>query len=102
GSSMPTPGEVISGKYRVIRLIGDGGMGSVYEAEHQMLGNRVALKFLHPELAHKESLKQRFLQEARVSASIKNPHIVQVSDFGTADDGTAFLVMELLEGETLQ
>ncbi len=99
---MLNPGQLVDGKYRIVRLIGDGGMGAVYEAEHALLGRRVALKFLHPELADKEHLKQRFLQEARVSATIRNPHIVQVSDVGTAEDGVPYLVMELLEGETLQ
>src|SRR5580700_9272546 len=67
----PTPveiGDVIRGKYRLLRLLGDGGMGSVYEASHELLGTRVAIKVLHPELARKTGLVDRFLQEARVAA----------------------------------
>jgi eukaryotic-like serine/threonine-protein kinase len=93
-------GETINAKYRILRLIGDGGMGSVYEARHELLGSNVALKFLHPEIAEQESLKQRFLQEARVSSSIRNPHIVRTLDVDSYSGG-AFLVMELLEGEPL-
>ena len=66
-------GDVIGGKYRIVRLIGDGGMGAVYEARHEILGSAVALKFLHAELAGRPGLASRFLQEARVSASIERP-----------------------------
>lgn len=98
---MLKPNQVINGKYRIVRLIGDGGMGSVFEAEHQVLGSHVALKFLHPEIARQPGLKERFLQEARVSATVQSPHICRVSDVDTADEG-AYLVMELLRGEPLQ
>lgn len=98
---MLQPGEVINGKYRIIRLIGDGGMGSVYEARHEVLGAHVALKFLHPEISKQAGLKQRFLQEARVSATVQSPHICRVSDVDTAAEG-AYLVMDLLRGEPLQ
>jgi serine/threonine-protein kinase len=76
-------------------------MGSVYEARHEVLGHKVALKFLHPEIARQPNLQQRFLQEARLSATIDNPHIVRVTDVDTSDEG-AYLVMELLQGEPLQ
>jgi serine/threonine protein kinase len=94
-------GQLINGKYRVVRLIGDGGMGSVYEAQHELLGSGVALKFLHPELAEEFSLKERFLQEAHVSATIQNPHIVRVLDVDVTN-GVPFLVMDLLKGQSLQ
>ncbi len=94
-------GELINQKYRLLRLIGEGGMGSVYEARHELLGTHVALKFLHPEIAHQYSLKERFLQEARVSATVLSPHIVRVSDVDTSGDA-AYLVMELLSGHSLQ
>lgn len=94
-------GQVINGKYRVLRLIGDGGMGSVYEANHQVLGVNVALKFLHPELSEEFNLKERFLQEARVSATIHSPHIVRVLDVDVFGD-QPYLVMDLLIGEPLQ
>ena len=98
---MPQPGQTINGKYRIVRLIGSGGMGSVYEASHEVLGTGVALKFLHQDLEKHPNLKPRFLQEARVSATIKSPHIVSVSDVDDCSDG-AYLVMELLEGRSLE
>lgn len=99
---LPTIGGLIGGKYRVIRLIGEGGMGSVYEAQHEQLGTRVALKFLHPDLAEQQTLVARFLQEARVSARIKSPHVTRVMDVDQTPDGDAYFVMELLEGESLE
>jgi serine/threonine-protein kinase len=96
------PGELVSGKYRIVRLIGDGGMGVVYEARHEVLGSSVALKFLHADLAKRPGLTQRFLQEARVSATIQSPHVTHVTDVDTAQDGSPYLVMELLSGQSLQ
>jgi eukaryotic-like serine/threonine-protein kinase len=98
----PQPGDLINGKYRLVRLIGDGGMGSVFEARHEYLGTVVALKFLHSELAARPGLVARFLREARLSASIKSDHIARVTDVDQASDGAAYLVMELLEGESLR
>src|SRR5882672_8470804 len=97
----PQTGELINGKYRLIRLIGDGGMGSVFEARHEYLGATVALKFLHAELARRPGLVARFLREARLSANIKSPHIAHVTDVDQANDGVAYIVMELLEGASL-
>jgi len=97
----PSVGEIVNGKYRLMRLIGEGGMGSVFEAVHEYLGSAVALKFLNPELARRAGLVARFLQEARVSASIRSPHVVLVSDVDQTPDGLPYLVMELLEGESL-
>ncbi|HTQ42558.1 MAG TPA: protein kinase [Polyangiaceae bacterium] len=94
-------GSAVNGKYRLVRLLGDGGMGSVYEAQHLVLGTRVAIKVLHPELARRTGLVERFLQEARVAAQIRSPHVVQVSDVDRTPDGHAYIVMELLEGEAL-
>jgi serine/threonine protein kinase len=98
----PVPGDVIGGKYRIVRLIGDGGMGTVYEAHHEFLETTVALKFLHSELAKRAGLGSRFLQEARVSARIRSPHVTHVTDVDQTADGSPYLVMELLHGETLQ
>jgi eukaryotic-like serine/threonine-protein kinase len=94
-------GSLINGKYRLSRLLGDGGMGSVYEAQHAVLGTRVAIKVLHPDLARRPGLVERFLQEARVAAQIRSPHVVQVTDVDRTAEGQAYIVMELLEGETL-
>jgi serine/threonine-protein kinase len=94
-------GSVINGKYRLVRPLGDGGMGSVYEAQHAILGTRVAVKILHPELGRRTGLVERFLQEARVAAQIRSPHVVQVTDVDRTPEGHAYIVMELLEGESL-
>ena len=99
---MPNPGDLISGKYRLVRMIGDGGMGVVYEARHEALGTAVALKFLKAELAQTPGLAARFLREARVAANIASPHVAHVSDVDTSTDGSPYLVMELLSGEPLQ
>ncbi len=98
----PATGDLIGQKYRIVRLIGDGGMGSVYEARHEVLGTSVALKFLHSELTERPGLAQRFLQEARVAAAIQSPHVARVTDVDTAQGGSPYLVMELLHGESLQ
>jgi eukaryotic-like serine/threonine-protein kinase len=98
----PSVGDVIAGKYRIVRLIGDGGMGTVYEAHHEFLETSVALKFLHSELAKRAGLGSRFLQEARVSARIRSPHVAHVTDVDQTPDGSPYLVMELLHGEPLQ
>jgi serine/threonine-protein kinase len=98
----PQVGQLISNKYRLVRLIGDGGMGSVFEARHELLGTTVALKFLHSQLARRKGLVERFLQEARVSARIKSPHVVKVSDVDRTPEGLAYMVMEYVEGDTLQ
>jgi serine/threonine-protein kinase len=88
-------------RYRIIRLLGEGGMGSVHLAEHVGLNKRVAVKFLHLELAGQEDVVKRFDQEARVAASIRHKNIIEVYDVGLSADGDPFLVMEYLEGESL-
>jgi eukaryotic-like serine/threonine-protein kinase len=88
-------------RYFVERLLGGGGMGAVYRARHVMLEQPVALKLLRPGLAGSRDMMERFVREARAAASIGNPHIVRVSDFGVTPDGRAFLAMELLEGQDL-
>src|SRR5689334_5501524 len=95
-------GQLILNKYRLTRHIGDGGMGAVYEARHETLGTTVALKFLHVEFSRREGLIQRFVQEAKAVAQIQSRHVVRVFDVDQADDGTAFMVLEYLEGKTLQ
>jgi serine/threonine protein kinase len=89
------------GAYRIIRPIGQGGMGAVYEAIQEPIKRRVAIKVLLPQYVEDQDVLNRFFNEARVVNLIEHPSIVQVSDYGQAPDGTAYLVMEYLRGETL-
>jgi serine/threonine-protein kinase len=92
---------VLADRYRVVRHIGQGGMGVVLEAEHTLSGKRVAIKWLHPKMASEPDAEQRFLREARAAARVRHPNVVDVYDV-LEHDGAVFLVMELLEGESLQ
>jgi serine/threonine-protein kinase len=93
---------VLADRYRIVSMLGSGGMGTVYEAERLDLGNmRVALKVLHAKLAERSDLVQRFRREAELIASIRHPNIVQVFDFVAPDDEPTLIVMELLKGSTL-
>ncbi len=89
------------GAYRIVRLLGEGGMGAVYEARQEPLDRRVALKTLHADHAKNQESIARFFNEAKVLSRLEHPSIVQVSDFGNAADGTAYLVMEYLRGQSL-
>ncbi|HRI49604.1 MAG TPA: serine/threonine-protein kinase [Pseudomonadota bacterium] len=89
------------GPYRIIRPLGEGGMGAVYEAMQEPIGRRVALKILLPQYAANRDSLQRFFNEARAVNLIEHPSIVQVSDYNQTPDGTAYLVMEYLRGEVL-
>lgn len=94
-------GITIDGRYRVIRLLDQGGMGAVYLGEHIALGRLVAVKFLLAEYAHRDDVIKRFYREARAAAAIKHPNIIDVSDVGLSSQGEPFIVMEYLEGESL-
>ncbi len=94
-------GVEIDHRYRVIELIGEGGMGKVYLAEHIEIGKRVALKVLHPSYSRMPDLVERFRREARAASKIGHPNIVDVTDSGTTDDGSVYFVMEFLEGVEL-
>lgn len=97
------PGAVIPGTiYRVIRPLGSGGMGDVYEAEHELLGVRRALKVLSRKMAGREDLAERLRIEARALAKLRHPNLVQVHDLGVSSDGRVFFAMDLLEGATLR
>jgi serine/threonine-protein kinase len=96
-------GQVIAGKYLLLRLLGQGGMGAVYEGRNEMTGKRCAVKLLlAPELAYNVALVKRFFREARASSAIESDHVVEVYDSGT-DPATArpYMVMELLHGQDL-
>ncbi|HEU4732292.1 MAG TPA: serine/threonine-protein kinase, partial [Kofleriaceae bacterium] len=94
------PGTQI-GAYRVLQQIGQGGMGSVWLAEHTILGRRAAIKLLHPMFMARPDIVMRFFNEARAATTIADPGIVQIFDFGTHSDGCAYIAMEMLEGEPL-
>ena len=93
------PGSVF-GRYTITRLIGAGGMGAVYEAQHNDLKKRVAIKTLHQAFADHGEIQARFMREGESASRIRHPHVVDVTDFGV-QDGVPFLVMEYLEGESL-
>ncbi len=97
---MPVGGTV-GGKYELVRLIGEGGMGSVYEARHMEIHQRVAVKILHSEFARDEEIRKRFTREALASGEIGHENIVEMHDIGTEQGGRVYLVMELLKGESL-
>lgn len=94
------PSDVLAEKYRLIRRLGEGATAEAWEAENVLVGRRVAVKILHPHLSEDASIRSRFLAEARASARIAHPNVVDVFDLGIAD-GTPFIVMELCDGETL-
>lgn len=93
-------GQIICDRYRLERLLGEGGMGQVWEAEHIELRSRVALKLLHPARSGNR-VTTKLLREARAAAAIRSSHVVQVFDYGVHDGAVPYLAMELLEGETL-
>ncbi len=95
-------GTLVTPNVRLVKLLGKGGMGSVWVADHETLYTQVAVKFISVDLAQRDSnLTERFSREASLAAKIKSPHVVQTFDHGVMDDGTPFIVMELLEGESL-
>ena len=95
-------GDVVAGKYRIVSVIGEGGMGTVFAAHHELLDAPVALKVLSTDLAHNRAVIDCFLREARAVARLKSEHVVRVMDVGTLEGDRPFIVMELLEGEDLE
>jgi serine/threonine-protein kinase len=99
--SDPLIGSVVDGRYEVLSVLGEGGMGVVYEIRHRALGKRFALKALRKDLASDGEIAARFMQEARTAASVSHPGLVEITDFGKLPEGQPFFVMELLEGQSL-
>jgi eukaryotic-like serine/threonine-protein kinase len=95
------PGMMITPSLRLVRQLGEGGMGSVWEAEHLTLHSRVAVKCLSATMLNNVEAKARFEREALAAAQIRSPHVVGVLDHGFGPDGTPFIVLEMLEGEDL-
>ncbi|MFO8071494.1 MAG: serine/threonine-protein kinase [Polyangia bacterium] len=97
----PMIGKVIDTKYRLVRLVGRGGMGAVYEAVHVRLGRSFAIKVMHPEEESPHGSVERLYREAMAASSIGHPNIVEIFDVNEEEDGTAFIAMELLKGTSL-
>jgi serine/threonine-protein kinase len=95
-------GQLISGRYRIASLLGEGGMGAVYLAEHTLMRKRFALKLLHPDMAENQEVLARFRREAEAAAQVEHPNIVAATDFGQTEDGAFFLVLEYVDGITLR
>ena len=89
------------GNYRLTARLGEGGMGVVYLAEHPVIGKKVALKAIHPELSRNAEVVSRFVTEAKSVNQIGHEHIVDIADFGNTPDGDFYFVMEFLQGEPL-
>jgi eukaryotic-like serine/threonine-protein kinase len=98
---MLSTGDIIDGKYRIVRLLGEGGMGAVYEGENTRIHRRVAIKVLHSGVAEQGEAVARFEREAQAAGRIGSEHIVEVLDLGTLPGGDRYLVMEYMDGEGL-
>src|SRR5215469_16030832 len=95
-------GQTIAGKYRLNRLLGTGGMATVWSATNVFTEREFAIKFMLPQVARTPEAARRFLLEAKVSARVNHPNIIEIIDVGQAEDGSLFLVMELLSGISLE
>ena len=96
-----TLGQIYADKYRIVRLLGEGAMGAVYEAENTRIRRKVAIKILHPQIAQKADTLKRFERETQAAGRIGSQHIVEVLDLGELADGSRFMVLEYLDGTTL-
>ncbi len=100
--SEPTAGMLVSTNVRLLRPLGEGGMGAVWVAEHQSLRTQVVVKFMSGELLKSPEATARFSREAAAASQVKSPHVVQTFDHGITPEGTPYIVMELLEGRDLE
>jgi serine/threonine protein kinase len=104
---MGTPAELLQhvdlcvGSYRIVGALGEGGCGAVWLAEHQVIGTKVAIKILRPEISALPGINERFITEARSAAAIASPHVARYLDIGRLPSGQPYAVMEYLEGETV-
>jgi serine/threonine protein kinase len=97
----PLVGAVVSERYRIVRKVGEGGMGAVYQAEHAVIGKRIALKVLFADLSRRPELVARFLQEAKSASRIGHENVIDISDFGQTAEGLVYIAMEFLDGQDL-
>src|SRR5271165_4642020 len=95
-------GQLIGHRYRLVRFLGKGAMGSVWLAEHATLKHEVAIKLIDSELGTLEQPRARFVREAQLAARIKSAHVVQIHDHDVTEDGQPFIAMEYLVGESLR
>src|SRR3954463_2408646 len=95
-------GKVLSERYQIQALLGEGGMGAVYLAEHVLMHKRLAVKVLHQEMTRMPEIVARFEREAMAAAHIEHPNVAAATDFGKLDDGSFFLVLEYVEGTSLR
>ena len=102
GQALLAPGALVAERYRVGRIIGAGGTGIVYEAQHIRLNRPVALKVIRPDIVRNSSVWRRFSREARALGALHNKHVVRILDYGTLDSGLTYLVMDRLEGSDLR
>jgi len=101
GTDDPLLGRVLSERYRILRKLGEGGMGVVYLAEHVVIEKKIALKVLFPDLTRRADLVQRFIQEAKSASRIGHENVIDITDFGQSPEGYVFLAMEYLSGQDL-
>jgi len=97
----PRIGSLLAGRYLIESKLGEGGMAIVYRARHQLVDRPVAIKVMNSHLVRDASLKERFRREAKTAAALAHPNIVEISDYGEDEEGTPYLVMELLDGSSL-
>ena len=97
----PRLGTLLAGRYIIEEVIGEGGMATVYRAKHKLTDRQVAVKVMNPMLATDQIVRERFRREARSAQRLTHPNIIEIFDQGDTEDGTAFMVMELLQGESL-
>ncbi|MEM9460927.1 MAG: serine/threonine-protein kinase [Myxococcota bacterium] len=95
-------GVTLDKRYRLTRLMGEGGMGQVYEGTHEILDHQVAVKVLLPRFAHDATFRERFLREAKAASKVRHPNVVQIIDFGDTPNNSVYFVMEFLEGRDLE
>ena len=101
GETLVKVGDVVEGRYRIIKVLGEGGMGTVFLAEHTLIKRRVAIKVLHPELAADAAVVERFMNEARAAGTLGHPNIVESTDMGFCHGHVPYIIFEYLEGSLL-